>query len=161
MKTRAVSLPLALIVAHSVSAQTWTETGDAGHNPHMEQVVSGVGPLTQIDGSLPTGFDVDVYRIRIADHTMFRATTTAGTAIDTQLWLFHLDGTGVTFNDDDPGGGLQSRITDPFVTANGDYLLAISRFDRDPIDASDGQLWADNPFNTERRCDSVAGSISR
>jgi hypothetical protein len=71
--------------------------------------------------------------------------------LDTQLFLFTQAGLGVTFNDDS-GAVVESRITGQFVPAPGLYLLAISRFDRDPTGLG-LEIWADTPFTTERAAD--------
>ncbi|MFY9344821.1 MAG: hypothetical protein WAT39_20175 [Planctomycetota bacterium] len=92
-----------------------------------------------------------MYLIQITDPATFNATTTGGgTAFDSELWLFNLDGRGVTFNDDSVG--LQSTITGAFVPYAGLYYLAISRYDRD-AGAFGGEIWADTPFGTERQPD--------
>lgn len=144
-------------------SQTWTETGEAGDLPGTAQVPAGAGPLTQIDGNLddPTipeggGNDRDMYLIHIDDPLTFDATTANGTTLDTQLFLFLPSGVGVSFNDDDETGvgGLRSRVTGQFVPAPGNYLLAVSRYDRDPTAAGD-EIWADTPYNVERQPDGV------
>jgi hypothetical protein len=100
--------------------------------------------------------DVDMYVIHICSPPNFTATVNpVGTSIgDTQLFLFHMDGTGVALNDDDPLGvnGTLSRLTGPIVQGipAGDYLLAISVYDNDPIDVGGQEIWADTPYNTVR-----------
>jgi hypothetical protein len=70
------------------------------------------------------------------------------TTWDTQLWLFRCDGTGVVHNDDNPDAttGLQSRIDNRTncITQGGIYLLAISRYNRDAVDANGQLLWRDD-----------------
>jgi hypothetical protein len=103
--------------------------------------------------------DVDMYIIHICSPPNFTATVNpVGTTIsDTQLFLFRMDGTGVAMNDDDPLGvnGTLSRLNGPIVQGipAGDYLLAISVYDNDPIDAAALAIWADTPYNTVRAPD--------
>ena len=142
----AVMLPLSI-----ASAQTWVEVGDA---PDLlpAQVTDGTGPLTLINGSLLTGNDADLYCIYIDDYANFSATTVNLTSIDTRLYLFDpVSGNGITFNDDDPGGGgLQSTITGQFLTANGEYALGISAYGRDAQNAAGQNIWNSTPYNVER-----------
>src|SRR5262249_19130863 len=51
--------------------------------------------------------------------------------------------------------GLLSRLNGPLVTSipAGDYYLAISSYDKDPLDASGNAIWADTPFNVVRAPD--------
>ncbi|MDP1663070.1 MAG: DVUA0089 family protein [Phycisphaerales bacterium] len=138
----------------------WSESadggGDAGQELASAQVVSGTGDLPRITGSFGVD-DVDIYKINICDTVSFSAST-AGTApvLDTQLFLFNADGTGVVMNDDNTlgGGGLWSALdnTTGFIAAAGDYYLAISRYDIDPT--SGGlEIWADTPFAAQRQPD--------
>ncbi len=133
--------------------------GDAGELPGSEQAPSGSGPLASIGGSLD-GSDTDMFAIDICEPANFGASTTnstTGTAIDTQLWLFNTDGTGIVANDDSPtaGEGTRSRLSSAFTgsLATGRYLLAISRYNRDPVDSNAALIWLNTPFNTERTPD--------
>ncbi|HZW06833.1 MAG TPA: GC-type dockerin domain-anchored protein [Phycisphaerales bacterium] len=130
----------------------------AGQSLATAATPAGSGALDSIAGDISVAGDADIYRINICDNANFSATTVGnGTAGDTQLFLFNLDGTGVTFNDDSTG--LLSTITGQFVTATGDYLLAIARYDNDPQDAGALPLWIDTPYAVERQPDG-AGSAS-
>lgn len=133
------------------SAQTWNEQGDAGEDPGSAQVPMGSGPLNSITGTRES--DADIYRIRIVDPVNFVARTWPGSTGDTQLFLFDDEGTGITHNDDDPGNGLFSRITGQFVPGVGEYLLALSSYDYDPVNGSMQAIWEDTPFGEERRPD--------
>jgi hypothetical protein len=97
--------------------------------------------------------DADMYVICITDPASFSATTVGSAGFDTQLWLFRCDGTGVVHNDDAVGTTvLQSRIDNSTncITAGGVYLLAISRYNLDPVDASGQLIWNDSPFRAVR-----------
>lgn len=104
-------------------------TTDAGKFPSEANLTRGGGPLNRITGQLVRLRDVDMYCIAITDPTAFSATT-SGTN-DTNLALFNLDGTGIAFNDNDPTGGNDSRLTNLFTASlpPGLYFLAINRND--------------------------------
>ncbi|QQS08077.1 MAG: hypothetical protein IPK69_08675 [Phycisphaerales bacterium] len=126
------------------------ENGDAGDMPDTALVPQGTGSLSGFTGSL--GIDEsDMFKIKICDTSLFTASTVGVTDVDTQLWLFNLDGTGVAFDDD--AGPLQSALSNQFVTQTGDYYLAISEYDRDAIDNLGQAIWIDTPFATERAPD--------
>ena len=133
------ALVAALAFASSAGAIPWTEVGDAGDLPATSQVPTGVGALTSISGSVPlfSSTDADMYRLHIPVPGAFSATTvgTIGTLVDTQLFLFDVGGFGVYGRDNDPG---TARTTLPAGSllgpqSAGDYFLAISGFNRDPV----------------------------
>lgn len=139
---------------------TWLESvnGDAGDLPPTAQPVpDGVGYMPRINGFY-SGVDADMYVITICDPQHFTATTCNDeTMVDTQLWLFTEDGRGVVFNDDNttPGEGPQSCITPLYVHTlpAGRYYLAVTGFNRDPLDSGGAFLWRDGPYRVERRPD--------
>ncbi len=137
-------------------ADRWLEStaGDAGDLPFSAQIPSGSGNLGSIAGSMTAG-DVDMYQIDICDVGFFSATTAnPDTAIDTQMWLFDANGAGVAFNDDSPlVAGLQSTLTNIYITAPGTYYLALSTYNNDANDEFGQLIWANTPFNTERAPD--------
>jgi hypothetical protein len=159
--TNANTRPLTLDDLRIEAATTaWTEVGDAGDLPTNNQVPCGIGPLNSITTFFGTN-DADMYRIRIDDPATFGASTVGGATVDTQLFLFTEQGIGITFNDDDPAGAgtiTQSRITGAFVPGPGLYLLAVSRYDRDPT-GNGQEIWADTPFVTERAPDGPAAAL--
>lgn len=143
----------------------WDETtnggGDAGNLPESAQKITAVdtvpceAPVNRVRGDHAAS-DVDMYVICITDPSAFVATTVGFTTWDTQLWLFRCDGTGVVFNDDVVGGTtLQSRIDNSSncITEAGIYLLAISRYNQDPLDSSGALLWADSTARNVRCAD--------
>jgi hypothetical protein len=143
-------------ISLTVNPRTWQEIldggGDAGDLPGTHQTTGGTGALGAVLGDNTTS-DADMFEIEVCDLFAFSATTTGGTAWDTQLFLFSLDGRGITHNDDSPSGGLQSTITYSFVPGPGRYLLAVSRYNRDPVDETGQLIWANTPFNVERAPD--------
>jgi hypothetical protein len=155
MKIPIVAVAACVFIAAPAWGQVWNEVGDAGDLPGTAQVPTGAGPLNTIFGTIGPGSDADMYLIRIVDVANFRASTTFNiTTVDTQLWLFDLNGIGITFDDDDPGGaGLQSTITGVFLPGPGDYYLAVSQYDWDAQNAAGLDIWMDTPYNVERMPD--------
>ena len=139
----------------TVNQYTWNETldggGDAGDLPDTATAPVGTGTLEAIAGNISAG-DRDMYAIEICDSTQFSASTQGGTTLDTQLFLFNEQGLPVAFSDD-AAPGTQSRITSQFIPSNGRYYLAVSQYDRDPVNASGQEMWLDQPFGTERAPD--------
>jgi hypothetical protein len=150
---------MALCASVRAGVVTWSEVGDAPSTV-PGQITVGPGfsvPLDAIIGADDgPGDTVDMYCIFIFDPMAFSATTaTPATGFDTQLFLFTPGGFGVTHNDDNPlpGSGVTSTITGAFVPAPGHYVLAISRYDVDPLNAAGAEIWADTPFTVERAPD--------
>ena len=145
---------LGVLFAAPAMAQIWTEQPDAGDLPGTAQIPVGGGPLTTISGTIGAS-DADMYCIRIDAPAAFRASTCGGTSLDTQLFLFRENGTGVTHDDDDSScaPGTPSTITGTFVSAPGQYLIAVSTYNRDPVGAGGCLIWANSPFNVERAPD--------
>jgi hypothetical protein len=146
----------------SATSKPWDETanggGDAGDLPATAQIVTLPDatpcetPVTRVRGDLDAS-DADMYVICITDPASFSATTVGSAGFDTQLWLFRCDGTGVVHNDDAVGTTVtQSRIDNSTncIQQGGIYLLAISRYNLDPVDASGQLIWNDSPFRAVR-----------
>jgi hypothetical protein len=137
----------------------WDETrdggGDAGDLPATAQLITSPDatpcetPVTRVRGDLDAS-DADMYVICITDPASFSATTVGSTGFDTQLWLFRCDGTGVVHNDD--CGSVQSCIDNSTncIQQGGIYLLAISRYNLDPVDANGQLIWNNTPFGSIR-----------
>ena len=135
--------------------------GDAGDLPATAQLVTLPdqtpcnSPVTRIRGDLEAD-GVDMYVICITDPASFVASTVGTATWDTQLWLFRCDGTGVVHNDDAVGETvLQSRLDNSAncITEGGVYLLAISRYNRDAVDANGALLWNSTPTRSLRCAD--------
>jgi hypothetical protein len=151
----AFTAPLGADPADCPPFDGWDETdnggGDAGELPETAQLVTlpdqtpCESPVTRVRGD-NSADDVDMYVICITDPASFVASTVGTTTWDTQLWLFRCDGTGVVHNDDNPDAttGLQSRIDNRTncIQQGGIYLLAISRWNRDAVDANGNLLWS-------------------
>jgi hypothetical protein len=157
--------------------EPWDESyhggGDAGDLPATAQIVTLPDatpcetPVTRVRGDLGAS-DADMYVICITDPASFSATTVGSAGFDTQLWLFRCDGTGVVHNDD--CGSVQSCIDNSTncIQQGGIYLLAISRYNLDPVDASGQLIWNNSPFGSIRcpdgpgpRIPSLAGQVAR
>lgn len=138
-----LTLGAVVAIAGMASAQVWNEDGDAGEaGIGAAQVTVGAGALTEIRG-FGDAFNADVYQIRITDVEAFSASTIGGATYDTQLFLFAADGSGITENDD--ADGLQSLINNQGLLGSGSsaglYYLAVSSFNRDPLDAGAAALF--------------------
>jgi hypothetical protein len=153
---RALCLGLmALSAAHTtILAATWNETGDAGDSLFTAQSTVGTGPLTQINGTLPSDSDLDLYLIRITDEANFLAYRNGALAqTDPDIWLFDLSGNGVSFNNTTAFG--QTGLTSANVTANGLYYLGVSNGGAVAASAG-GAIWntgGAGPFLGERAPD--------
>jgi hypothetical protein len=144
-------------VASVALAGTWAEVGDAP--PLLPgQQTAGSGSLDLITGSFVGATDVDLYEIKVVDFTSFSATTVGLTTSDTRLYLFDRYGFGVTY-DDDAAGTWQSTLTSQFLTANGTYYLAVTRYNVIASNGGSGSaayIWWPNPGNVERAPDGDA-----
>jgi hypothetical protein len=158
MNWKKFSLPLSLFGAACITlgaelnaqALTFSEPPDAGpllSSAADTTVVGIVGNdpltnLTTITGSLAR--NADLYRIQVTTG-LFEAIAVGigrNPVEDTQLFLFDQNGRGIMANDDNPSGGLGSRIRQ-FLTA-GIYYLGISSYNYDPV--SGGGPLANRPF---------------
>jgi subtilisin-like proprotein convertase family protein len=142
------------IILNILPSGQWEEGndggGDAGELPGTAQVITGPsGPIATIGGDILDG-DTDMYAITICDPSSFSADMTISdrTDFDTQLWLFDANGRGVEFNDDTLNA--VSAIDNTFVTAPGQYYLAVTGYNRDALDASGALLWNNQPFTGVR-----------
>lgn len=140
---------------------TWAESPDAGASVETAQVVATALPPVRIEGELDYDGDIDLYRLEVCEPGPVTATTVGGASLDTQLFLFGADGTGIVMNDDDPLTlSNQSRLQLPDGLVPGAYLLAVSSFNLDPLDGSQQPMWNDEPYRTQRAPDGPgAGGI--
>lgn len=119
-------------------ATTFTESGDAGNIPSAAQVTTGIGALTEIDGTLSpmSGDGQDMYLIHIDGGGTFSATTVGGVVgFDSELFLFDINGKGVYANDDVVGYDAPATLPAGHVltpVAAGDYYLAITQCCSEP-----------------------------
>jgi hypothetical protein len=121
--------------------QPWHEVGDAGDLPGTAQAVTGTGPVSAIIGHADAG-DADMYKIRICDVAHFSASTIADDN-DSQLFLFDATGKGLAMNDGNENDLAGTILTSQFVPAAGDYYLAYTLYNRDPVDSSLAFIWTD------------------
>lgn len=155
MRYAFISGAAASILATAAFGGVWSEIGDAGQTASTAQATIGTGELKYIDGELKVGDDVDIYCIRITDVPTFYANS--GASFDAQIFLFTMAGIALTMADQN-GGGNQGILSGTFVPGPGDYLLAISRYNNDPVDASNNLIWNNTPRNTERAPDGPSTS---
>ncbi len=135
-------LGLLLVINLSLSsnplrAGAWAEINDAGDLPGTAQITLGVGSLDFITGEIFTSNDKDMYKISISDPATFSAIVIGGgSLLNSQLYLLDPLGSGVYGNDDITAVNQLSTLPagDPNgPLAAGDYLLAISGYDNDPL----------------------------
>ena len=145
----AALLTSTLLAAAPASALVWTEVG-AGNSLATAEVTAGPG-LPALDGI--TGFlastnfvnvgpvyEIDLFKIHIADSANFSASVVSPTVADTMLFLFDAQGRGVFANDDfffDLNPSLPAGIT----SSNGDYFLGIAMAGTGAVDAADKDLF--------------------
>lgn len=108
-----------------------------------------LGPGDTISGTLSSGADVDVFHIVTSGSLYISTVGSVSFTGDTQLFLFDSEGSGLGANDDTDfanfgGSGVSLGATIGPI-AQGDYLLAISLFDNDPLSMF-GLMWPSTPF---------------
>lgn len=156
MKRAFTLISMCAVIAAPAAADDWSEMGDA---PALIPGQAVTGPpkteLEFIHGSFLGADDVDLFQIFIVRPDNFNANMVEFTDADTQLFLFDINGLGVTHNDDNeqPGRGLESRLTSRFVTEPGIYFLAVTQFNNDALSPDDDLIWNNTPFREERAPD--------
>jgi len=127
------AISLSLGVAPAFAALTWNEAGDAGQTLPTANVPTGGGNLPQINGSIGSSGDADLYKVCLGGSAFSADTNNMGTTLgDSQLFLFNAKGFGVIFNDDTVG--LKSHI-DVAAPTPGTYYIGVSGFNTDPVDS--------------------------
>ena len=145
-----LSMVLLAAFASLAGAQSWSEVGDAGNTWGTVQTPLGLGPLTQITGTLSDGSDVDAYCIEILSPTVFGASIQCGSHTDPSLWLFHFSGLGILHNDRCLGGlkdfpvGSVASVGTYFITVGPQGVQAQS---------SSGAMWQTGLFTGPRAPD--------
>ena len=129
---------LAISMAEVSQGAIYLESGDTGQLPGTAQAAAGTGSSLEIQGTLIDGFDVDMFRIWIADPASFFAMTVESPFFvsDPQLFLFDSAGAGVYMNDDGDGLGSQSALPQSHALGPilpGVYYLAMGWFDNEPL----------------------------
>lgn len=142
------------VPAHAV---TVSEAGDAGQTTATAQVTLGVGPLTNIFGTVGSAADADLFLINITSPAAFSASTVnlGSGAQDTQLFLFTQAGAPVFANDDD-AGGLSLLSTLPAGNSLGPlsaglYYLGIALSGNEPVNSNAQVLFALSGLSTDLR----------
>jgi len=168
--TFAVVVTLLVAISPTLRADVWAEIPDAGQTIGSGQSTGLVGgnSLTMVTGTLGSPGDVDLYRIQINTPSAFSATTnnllTSTAGLDTQLYLFSLDGNGRAINANDDDGSLQSTLPAaglPNLLNAGVYYLAIATSGNEAVDAVNQLLFsADSPSTTIRTPNNSAGSLA-
>jgi hypothetical protein len=134
------TLLMATLFSSYSYAQVHVEIGDAGNLPATAQVIQDVPALTGVNGTLGTA-DQDMYKFRVTGGVFTATVSFLTPGADSQLFLFDSTGMGLFANDDAFALAGPSQIT--ATLAAGDYYLAISEFNFDPI-SSGGLIFPDN-----------------
>lgn len=145
-----------LAFAGASNAQ-YVEIGDAGSSAATAQATKGAAgqALTSIAGTIGETTDADFFLINITNPFLFSASTVGGSAVDTQLYLFTINGAPIYLNDDAAGGAsLQSSLPAGSAfgpQAAGTYILGISVSGVDPVNSTNQTLFAPGTFSTDLR----------
>jgi hypothetical protein len=143
-------------------ANPYTEvnSGAAHDLPSNAEEITGSSQVGAIIGALLVG-EADMYKVRISDPAAFLATLRCGAGFDSQLFIFNESGVGVAFNDDIAATttiNRQSEIGPTLIPSAGIYYIAVSQFDRDPLDSAGAELWLDQPFEGQRGPDAAGAA---
>ncbi|RKX38875.1 MAG: hypothetical protein DRP64_15040, partial [Verrucomicrobia bacterium] len=113
---------IALIVVATGSTALADDHGDTW------QTATGIAVDSDINGEINPNSDIDYFRVPLIAGYSYDIHVDLGTLSDTRLWLFDADGTTqLDYNDDDPQGGLDSRITFN-CPATDDYYLKVDSY---------------------------------
>ena len=143
----------ALAATPSLHATTFTEPGDAGQTlatAAAAGTVNGTTGLTQINGTIGTSTDADVYSFTLSTTSTlsFVATSTAG--IDTSLFLFSSTGAPLFANDDQSNTNFQAGFTAGSLPA-GAYYLGVSLSGNEAVNTNNQLLFTvDQPTTNVR-----------
>ena len=118
-----------LAMAGAANATIFNEVGDATDLQPGQNVANGT---TGISGLVDGGLDVDLYAFAWGGGAL--VIDSVGATWDTQLHLFDFAGNGIGENDDSVASSPQSEIA--LNLAAGFYLIGISAFNNDAIDAA-------------------------
>jgi hypothetical protein len=131
---------VALGVSGTASSIPIFEVADAGDLPGTAQVVAGTADVSTISGTIADANDVDMFRIRVTGTVPVLLQVAPSSTIDSQLFVFDTAGFAVVGNDD-LGLSLDASITAPLTA--GIYYLAVSSWDRDPVNAANQEIFTD------------------
>lgn len=129
---------LLVLLPAAATAQTWTESPDAGDTIPFAQVTVGNGPLTTINGTFWADTDSDLYCIRITDPQTFKAWLNCSVLADPDICLFDATGLGVALDDGCAGG--QTYVNGANVSGPGTYYLGVLISDAEPLSLG-GSIW--------------------
>lgn len=134
----ATALTALAALAPLAHAQVWNESGDAGALPAIAQSTSGVGPLVEIDGTLGSPDDVDLYCIHVTDVAGFFANLQCVVIQGPDLWLFDPTGKGVAMNSLCQAGA--KSLNGALLPGPGTYYIGVSYDAYYPFNGVN-QLW--------------------
>lgn len=132
-----VSLALVALFATTGSAQVWNETGDAGQDIGTAQATVGTGSLTQINGTLESSYDVDMYCVQVGPSAdvpglpVFALQCVVNQGPN--IFVFDANGYGIAMNETCQGG-VKILTTNIIPTAGPVTLyLAVAYYGMEPL----------------------------
>lgn len=152
-RTRALSVciliasfsALLLVQAAPALAQVWNEAGDAGDLIATAQTTIGSGGLTQINGTLSSPTDVDIYcfqagpAIRVFGHPILGLQCSVNAGPD--LYVFDSNGVGLTTNETcSMGEKLLTTATLGIPSNPAQFYVAVAYSGMNPV-TSVGSIW--------------------
>lgn len=151
---RLALLALALLAPSAPAAIFSEGATDAGQTGPQARNILLPDPLTTITGTLEDEADIDLYRFRINDPSLFTARTIIGDlyfapVATPVLYLFDTFGNAI-YGDDLSGGSRQAHLGAGLPISPpspGTYLLGITWSGNVPVDASGDLLFASFPTN--------------
>ncbi len=140
-------------LAASAQAVVYTEVGDAGQTIATAQAAgafNGTTGLTQINGTIGTSTDADLYSFTLSSPTMLRFLASSTAGIDTSIFLFNSTGVALIANDDVSGTSFQGGFTTGLLAA-GTYYFGVSLSGNEPINSAGQRLFTvDQPTTNVR-----------
>ncbi len=149
------SEPGVAFAVHVMGEADWGEVhdahADAGELPATAQRpgrLGAGGPTDAVSAiwgyfGATNGRDVDMYRVRACDPSVPSRFIVQQAGTDIQLFLFDASGMGVAHHD-----GFTADLLAAVIDAQlgpGDYYIAVSAADRDPLSAGNLAIWLDEP----------------
>lgn len=143
LRTILVSFGLTALLAAPTAAQVWNETGDAGQDIASAQSTVGTGNLTQINGTLSSSTDVDMYcmvigpAVDLAFNPMLQLQCVANQGPN--IWVFHANGVGMAMNETCQAGN--KTLTNNLIpTSPTTIYIAVGYSGMEPLAAA-GTIW--------------------
>ena len=144
IRTLLVLLALVALFTTPGSAQVWIETGDAGQDIGTAQATVGTGNLTQINGTLESSDDVDMYCVQVGPSVdvpglpVFALQCVVNQGPN--IFVFDANGYGIAMNETCQGG--VKILTTNILPTGGPMTLyvAVAYYGKQPLTGA-GTIW--------------------